>query len=751
MRKILILFLILSTLTVTVSAKTLQFDGNDLGKFEIIQDGSGAWSITEQNGVLNLTCIGCKDGTKVEIEYNSSTANLSQSVNVSSRFKSASWSSKNNPIISKFTSSTGNLKAAHSLHIRYADYRIFNKSGSLVSTWQERNSSVGTSAGTYYTRYFYSQPTQLDANLKKSYTVPNDISGTGHFRIEARNGAGNISFIIDRITLNGSGWNFNSDSPPVFNSTSVNPDPLEKNTAVNYSAKVYDEDSNISYTNLTVTGICSATDLKRTGTNPQWDKVCSPNTEGWLNATFETVSDTGQTTTKSLDRYLNDSIPEVVLDSPLDGASLSGSTTFKYNATDDYGLNKTTLYISDGFSSINDSSTIGTVYPKTPFSPVLATDVSTNSPVLTASDVTATNSNFVADPFLIPDDEGRLWLFFESDDAGDGHGNTHYARVYKNKTVDYRGIAVNASYHISFPAPVEINNTYYIVHANAKNEFRVWTTDEQSFPTGWTDEGVLFSDTALGDHLLFYRDNRWWAIWGNSDIYIKYSNKTNSTKAGLLNANWNNHPESPVESGTSETNKVGGSWILRDNYIIGTYNNNSGSSNYVQAYNISLNTTNYSSTLIGDVTNPDGSGWNSQNMHHFDPIWGNHRLNWSNRWIAAVDGDTGNNDFKIGLQFSKWSINDSKRDSNPTNGTNSFNYDVSGLGSGHSFWFVGAEDTSSQKTNSSFRTFFTNGADNTAPSIIVHNPPNATISDSSPWLNVTSTEAVNFTRNVEYR
>jgi len=112
---------------------------------------------------------------------------------------------------------------------------------------------------------------------------------------------------------------------PDFNTTSVNPDPPLTNQYANYSAEVHDPDGTIQHTNLTLNGVCTVQDEKRTGTTPTWDALCTPTSTGWLNATLKTVDDAGAVTTTELNRRLTDTAPDVVLTNP-------GNTTYwKYS------------------------------------------------------------------------------------------------------------------------------------------------------------------------------------------------------------------------------------------------------------------------------------------------------------------------------------------------------------------------------------------------------------------------------------
>ncbi len=149
--------------------------------------------------------------------------------------------------------------------------------------------------------------------------------------VGARDGEWFFNGTIDQPMIDADAWNSTErqnvfqyhcplgncqTDPPQFNSSSVTPDPPLIGQYANYSAEVYDPDGSIQYTNLSLSGVCSLSDEKRTGTTPTWDGLCQPSGEGWLNATFETVDDQGATSTAEIDRYLEDSAPTVTVQDP---------------------------------------------------------------------------------------------------------------------------------------------------------------------------------------------------------------------------------------------------------------------------------------------------------------------------------------------------------------------------------------------------------------------------------------------------
>jgi len=128
---------------------------------------------------------------------------------------------------------------------------------------------------------------------------------------------------------------YSLNQKPQFNSTSITPDPPLIGENVSYSAEVYDPDSSVDYTNLSLSygGSTVLSDEQRTGTtSPVWNDVFTPqDSNKWLNATLEVVDDSGAVTTKEINRYLSDENPNVTVNSP--DTSIKDSNTVSWNVS----------------------------------------------------------------------------------------------------------------------------------------------------------------------------------------------------------------------------------------------------------------------------------------------------------------------------------------------------------------------------------------------------------------------------------
>lgn len=160
------------------------------------------------------------------------------------------------------------------------------------------------------------------------------------------NSGGNDDVYYDEVDVSG------LNNPPVFNASSINPDPPLIGQYANYSAEVYDPDGSIQYTNLSLTGSagCSLSDEKRTGTNPSWDGLCTPSGEGWLNATFETVDDAGEVSSTELIRSVENNPPNISIDRPNDEEKAS-DVPINYTVSDDFLVTGCSYNIDGGMNT----------------------------------------------------------------------------------------------------------------------------------------------------------------------------------------------------------------------------------------------------------------------------------------------------------------------------------------------------------------------------------------------------------------
>lgn len=290
-------------------------------------------------------------------------------------------------------------------------------------------------------------------------------------------------------------------------------------------------------------------------------------------------------------------------------------------------------------------------YPETDVPPLDARpDPEVSNPVLTASSVTDVDARFVADPFLFVED-GEWHMFLEVLVNDHGGVIAHATSSDRGVTWQYDRVVLRRPHHLSFPYVFKWDGEYYLTTEEQRSEARDRLYRATSFPTGWTDEGVLYDPPPSGhggtDHVLFRWNGRWWSLAGveNRHTYAYHSNS-------LSPWGWTPHENNPVVTDRPQASRPGGRPIVREDGITVFFQDVDpfyGES--VRAYRITdLSPTAYadhelSPSPVIDGTGEDGT-WNGHRMHHYDP-W---HLGEGEGWRVAVDGDgTGDLGWSIGI------------------------------------------------------------------------------------------------------
>ena len=249
-------------------------------------------------------------------------------------------------------------------------------------------------------------------------------------------------------------------------------------------------------------------------------------------------------------------------------------------------------------------------------------------PVLTSKDVMDVPATFVADPFMIYDNE-RWHMFFEVLNSSSNQGDIGYAWSTNGLDWQYEKIVLDEPFHISYPYVFKWNGFYYMIPESRKGS-AVKLYKAAEFPFKWT----FVRDLITGDYAdssIVYKDDKWWMfVLKNYDTLALFY-------ADSLTGLWTEHPKSPLVKGNMDISRPGGRIIIADGKMIRYVQDcHPEYGNAVRIFQVDiLTTTSYQDHEI--MKNPlleaSGSGWNSMGMHHIDP----HPLN-EGDWIACVDG-----------------------------------------------------------------------------------------------------------------
>ena len=253
------------------------------------------------------------------------------------------------------------------------------------------------------------------------------------------------------------------------------------------------------------------------------------------------------------------------------------------------------------------------------------------NPRFSAEAVTDVPARFVADPFLIRDDD--LWyLFFEVYNNRTAQGDLAVATSGSLRGWDYGGIVLDEEFHLSYPYVFEWEGHYYLIPETFEtNSIRLYRADD--FPSGWSLVGTLVEGRPYVDNSIVLHDERWWlfsSVTSNDTLYLH--------SAESLLGPWSEHPESPIVAGDRHKSRPSGR-ITEYQGRLYRYTMDVAppeGTHRVMAYEITeLTPTRYTERPAreGPVLAPTGRGWNGQAMHQIDPV----RIG-PDEWVAAVDG-----------------------------------------------------------------------------------------------------------------
>lgn len=258
------------------------------------------------------------------------------------------------------------------------------------------------------------------------------------------------------------------------------------------------------------------------------------------------------------------------------------------------------------------------------------------NPILTAKDVTDTKARFVADPFMV-EHNGGYYLFFEILNDKRDTGEIGYAFSSDCLHWEYRNIILKERFHLSYPYLFFHDNHCYMIPECAGSG-GIQLYQAQHFPDQWQHITTLVKGhgryTALADPSIFSYRNRWYLF-----SYCGKDKSLHLFTSETLTGAWQEHPKSPVVSGTPCFSRPGGRVIIHEGSIYRYAQDETP--NYgtrVWAFRITeLSEERYSEepATKKPVIEPGKEWWNKSGMHTVDA----HQTK-TGEWIALVDGFT---------------------------------------------------------------------------------------------------------------
>ncbi len=282
------------------------------------------------------------------------------------------------------------------------------------------------------------------------------------------------------------------------------------------------------------------------------------------------------------------------------------------------------------FVGRRDVWSIGIYSGRSPFD--LQPAANAKNPVLSAKDVTDVPAEFVADPFMVI--ENNTWyMFFEVFNKNSMDTDIAVAISNDGFSWTYKQIVLDEPFTLSYPYVFKWKDQYYMIpETHQARSVRLYKAI--NFPTKWSFAVNLLNGGYPSDPTIFYYADRWW-MFVESNI-VRFD-ELRLYYADDLMGPWMEHPKSPVICGDANIARPAGRVIVIDGRPFRyTQDCEPYYGSQVRAFEITeLTTTNYEEKEIegNPVLKGSGTGWNSMGMHNIDP----HRIG-DNQWIACVDG-----------------------------------------------------------------------------------------------------------------
>ena len=251
-----------------------------------------------------------------------------------------------------------------------------------------------------------------------------------------------------------------------------------------------------------------------------------------------------------------------------------------------------------------------------------------DNPVLTAADVKDTPARYVADPFLIQEQD-RYYLFFEV--LGVDNGVIALASSDDGRRWRYERIVLDEPFHLSYPCVFKWQNDYYMIPESvAVNSVRLYKATH--FPYEWHFVKTLITDRPLVDSQVLYHQGVLWlfsASRDNRNLYLFSADRPEGP--------WREHPKSPIIRGNDRDARPAGNILdTGDRLIRFSQDDAKVYGQAVRGFEIVMLTRDEyrERPLAGNPLLKDsGAGWNGMGMHQISA-----RPVSRGRWIVAVDG-----------------------------------------------------------------------------------------------------------------
>ena len=286
------------------------------------------------------------------------------------------------------------------------------------------------------------------------------------------------------------------------------------------------------------------------------------------------------------------------------------------------------LIVTSAASSISAEFSIGIYSGNTPYN--LSNPTNVINPVLTAKDVTDISAKFVADPFMVF--ENNTWyMFFEIYVSETNLGHIGVATSNDGLEWVYNQIVLKENFHTAYPYVFKMQNEYYMIpDTYSIDSIRLYKAT--NFPYQWEFVTSLLDGPGYLDASVVNYNSKWWlftSVPSDDTLYLFYADN--------LLGPWTSHSMNPIISGNPDIARPGGRIVNYNGTLLRHAQDDDPTyGNAVHVFEITnLTTGSYSERELpgSPFLKASGIGWNSEGMHNVDPV-----QIANDNWIACVDG-----------------------------------------------------------------------------------------------------------------
>jgi hypothetical protein len=256
------------------------------------------------------------------------------------------------------------------------------------------------------------------------------------------------------------------------------------------------------------------------------------------------------------------------------------------------------------------------------------------NPVITSDDVSDVPAQFVADPFMIRENDD-WYMFFEVKNGETNRGQIGLATSQTGLSWEYHQIVLEEPYHLSYPYVFEWEDEHYMIPETLAPG-SVLLYKAVCFPTDWSVVKSLLSGTFADPSVCRFNDKWWMFVCGapykHDLLRLFFSDE--------LTGDWVEHPKSPIVESDNRIARPGGRVLVLGERVI-RYAQDCYPSygTQVRAFEITeLTTDSYREEEAKEspVLAGGDAWWNGSGVHHIDP-----HPTAGGRWMACVDGYAG--------------------------------------------------------------------------------------------------------------